>query len=246
MRADTQIKLARVKTALGLALLINAVFWCGSSGVYARWSGVPPAPSRAGAVGMTLGDPQFSYRFLALTLQSLGDGGADVTPLKDYDYPTLGRWFALLSGLDPVSDHVPMLAGWYFGATKVPKDAAVIANYLAVIGQDTAGEKWRWLAHAVFLAQHRAHDFDLALKLAHLLANMPNSAALPQWARQMPAFVLANKGDREAAREMMVNMLLTEKNMRREEVNTIRDALLRLGAAREDIDRIIRTREEGR
>ena len=238
-----QEELARIKAVLGLVLGLNVLFWCGSRDVYERWSGVPPVPSRNGAVMMTLGDPEFSYRSLALTLQNLGDLGVDVTPLKDYDYNALGKWFFLLNDLDPVSDHVPFIAAYYFGATHEPKKLPFVVDYLSAVGQVPIGEKWRWLAQAVYLAQHRMYDFDLALKLAYIMAKMPNSDAMPQWARQMPALVLEKKGDKEAARELMENMLLTQKNLSPEEINQSKAFLIeRMGVDPKEVDQIIRMR----
>ena len=238
-----QEKLTRIKMGLGLVLGLNLLFWCGSRDVYERWTGVPPVPNRGGAIMMTLGDPEFSYRSLALVLQNLGDVGAETTPLKDYNYQELGKWFFLLSGLDPVSDHVPMIAAYYFGATKVPKDAAVIVNYLSAVGQIPAGEKWRWLAQAVYMAQHRVYDFDLALKLAYKLVRMPNSSTFPPWAQDMPAYVMEKKGDRAAARELIENMLLTEKNMVPAEVNNLKLQLTeQLGVDPHEVEQIMRMR----
>lgn len=241
--ASLQAKLVTIKIILGFVLGLNLLFWCGSRDVYERWSGVPPVPSRTGAVMMTLGDPEFSYRTLAIILQNLGDVGRDVTPLRDYDYNALRKWFFLLWDLDPVSDHVPMVAAYYFGATKVPKDAANVVDFLEVAGSIPAGDKWRWLAQAVYLSQHRMYDMDLALKLAYRLAKMPNSVDMPQWARQMPAFVLQKKGDREAARALMEQMLATQGNLQPAEINTMKYFLINeIGVAPEEVDKIMRMR----
>jgi hypothetical protein len=239
-------KLTRVKIVLGLILVVNFLFWCGSRDVYERWSGVPPVPSRNGAVMMTLGDPEFSYRALSLMLQNLGDTGADTTPLKDYNYEQLGKWFSLLDSLDPVSDHVPFIAAYYFGATKVPKNMGYIVDYLGVIGQRHFGEKWRWLAYAVYAAQHRLYDSDLALKLAYILPKMPNSAEMPAWARDMPAFVLKNKGDKEAARELMENMLATSTYLSPDEIANLKFTLINdMGVDPREVEQATRMRGTG-
>jgi len=236
--------LSRVKIALGLIFGLNLVLWGVSQDIYARWDGVPPVPTRRGAVMMTLGDAEFSYRFLALALQNLGDVGRDVTPLKDYNYERLGRWFFLLHGLDPVSDHVPLVAAYYFGGTKVPRDAGVVVDYLRVAGAIPIGEKWRWLAHAAYLAQHRMHDLQLALKLAYQLAKMPNSDTMPQWARQMPAFILNERGDGEASRKLMENMLVTEKNAHPQEIGFMKSYLIeQLGVDPAEVEKLIRLRD---
>ncbi|MBU6475089.1 MAG: hypothetical protein KGL10_01505 [Alphaproteobacteria bacterium] len=240
-----QNRLHGIKLALAAALGANFLFWCGSQSVYERWSGVPPVPDRTGAVMMTLGDPEFSYRVLALSLQNLGNLGVDVAPLKDYDYRTLGKWFFLLSSLDPVSDHVPALAAYYFGATRAPSDVAVVVRYLAAVGQEPFGDKWRWLVQAVYLAQHRMYDENLALQLAEKLADMPQSVDMPAWARQMPAFVLEKKGDRAAARALMADMLRTQKNLSPEDIGNMTFFLVhQAGMSPQEVSRLLRRREE--
>ncbi|MFH1157892.1 MAG: hypothetical protein V1721_03280 [Pseudomonadota bacterium] len=238
--------LGLIRASLFIVLGLNAALWGASRDMYSGWEGVPPVPSRSGAVMMTLGDPEFSYRFLALVLQNLGNTGRDVVPLRSYDYEKLGRWFFLLHGLDPASDHVPMIAAYYFGGTRVPGDVAVVVDYLGVVGQLPVGEKWRWLAQAAYLARHRMHDLPLALKLAYRLSRMPGSDGFPQWARQMPAFILKEQGDREAARQMMEDMLVTEKTVHPEEINFMKAYLIeQLGADPDDVDRLMRMRKEG-
>lgn len=191
-----------------------------------------------------LGDPELSYRALALMLQNLGDVGVDTTPLKGYNYERLGRWFFLLDSLDPFSDHVPMIAAYYFGATRIPNDAAVVADYLGKVGQATAGEKWRWLAQAAYLAQHRMNNLDLALSFAYKLSRMGQAGVdMPQWARQMPAFILRTKGDKEAARQLMKNMLVTEKSAHPAEINFMQSYLIdELGVDPEEVRMLMRLR----
>jgi len=216
-----------VNVLIVVAALMNFVVWLGSSDIYARWDGVPPPPSRYSSVIMGLGDQEFAYRFGAITLQNLGDSGGQTTPLKDYDYNELGKWFDLLDQLDPVSDHVPMLAAFYFGATVVPKDVRIVYDYLSRVGNNPQGQKWRWLVHAIFLARHRLDDLDLALNLAYKLAKMqPVDDTLPGWARQMPALVLSAKGDHEDAKKIIENLLLSSQNFHPNEVNFMRDYLL--------------------
>jgi hypothetical protein len=137
-----------------------------------------------------------------------------------------------------------MLAAYYFGATRVSKDLGVIVDYLATIGQRPEEGKWWWLAQAAFIAQHRMYDFDLALSLAYKVVQLPDSDNLPQWARQMPAFVLARKGDKESARLLMEEMLLTQKNLSREEINNAKFFLINtLGVSAAEVNAILRKRE---
>lgn len=239
---------ARTKRLINVAALailgLNILFWVASSDIYAKWDGVPPVPTRDGALMMTLSDPQFSYRFGAITLQNLGDSGGQTTPLKDYDYQRLKGWFWLLNDLDPASNHVPMLAAYYFGGSRTPKDVAVIVDYLAAIGQNPVGNKWRWLVQAIFLARHRLYNTPLALDLAYKLAKMqPVGDTLPEWARQMPAFVLKEEGDKQAARKIVEDLLVSSRRFHPNEVNFMRSFLVeQLGADPKEVDQIIAMR----
>ncbi len=241
------------KSAVNFALLgavaLAVLFWQASSDIEARWAGVPPVPSVRTATLMTLGDTQLAYRSGALTLQMLGDGGGRIVPLKEYDYHKLGQWFDVLDALDPAADHVPMIAAYYFGATRVPGDIAVIVDYLGRIGDNPAGQKWRWLGHAAYLARHRLDNLDLALDLAYKLARIEplDGKALPIWARQMPAFLLNAQGDKQAARALIEEMLGSADDLHPNEVNFMKGYLVeQLGVPQQEIDRVLRMRHTAR
>lgn len=230
-----------------IALFINIALWFWSKDIYAKWDGVPPPPGKAGALAASLGDASLAYRAFGLMLQNLGDVGRDVTPLKGYNYVLLHDWFMLLHQLDPISDHMPMVAAYYFGGTRVPKDVREVIDYLAVAGEVRVGEKWRWLAHAAYLAQHRLGDTDMALDFAYKLTRMNQEGIeMPQWARQMPAFVLVSKGDNDAARSLMTNMLVTDTTQHPEEVEFMKSFLIeRLGMDPKEVEALVQMRGEG-
>lgn len=241
-------KIANTRIALLFIFGFTAMFWNVSSEMFPKWPGVPPVPTKEGAKAITLGDEEFSYRFLALILQNFGDMGVNITPLKDYNYQKLSEWFFLLNGLDEKSDHVPMLAAHYFGGTVVPEQAEEVVKYLEVAGDHPVGEKWRWLAHAAYLAQHRVGDIDLALSIAYKLQKMNiqhPELKMPQWARQMPAFILNNRGEKEASRKLMENFLITEKNIDPAEVNFMKLYLQEeFGMSKDYVDKLSRMRGE--
>lgn len=172
--------------------------------------GVAPTPAAAQAVA--LGDPQFLYRVFALRLLTAGDWDGRVVPLKDMDYDAVVAWLRATEALDPVSDLVPALAMHYFGQSQNPAQVAQVVGFLRGHGMHDPDRKWRWLAHAVFLARHRADDLPLALDLATELAALP-APEMPVWARQMPAFVLDAMGEKEAADLVMRAILATEPDL---------------------------------
>lgn len=234
-----------INIALAVLVIAHVALWWGASDFYARWAGVPPVPGERTATVMTLGDSQLAYRSGAITLQTLGDTGGEVTPLKSYNYVRLGEWFKHLHALDPAADHVPMLAAYYFGATRVVGDVKHIVDYLGAIGRNPVGEKWRWLAYATYLARYRMDDVQRALDLAYVLARMELlDDEMPIWARQMPAFILSAQGEKETARAMIEQMLATEESLHPNEVNFLKAHLIeQLGVPADEVEKLMRMRE---
>ncbi|MGH1398997.1 MAG: hypothetical protein ACRBCT_07265 [Alphaproteobacteria bacterium] len=191
-----------------LFLMIGGSLWTwqNTKNIQARWTNVPPTPKASFASSIGLGDAQFAYRIYSLMLQNSGNTGGRFVALKDYNYERLGKWFFLQNMLDSRSDFIPLLAAYYFGASQDSSKIRPVIEYLGVAGNSAEKEKWRWLAQAVYLARFKLKDTDLALKLAYKLAAIDNPD-MPIWARQMPANVLNQKGEKQAALEIITGIL---------------------------------------
>lgn len=224
------MKLASSRTSLWLhlifivILLCNFAFWAHARKIILEWDNVPPPPKEGLASFSGLGDDGISYRMAGYVLQNLGNVGGNFQPLKDYNYNYLGKWFFTAQSLDDRASYVPFLAAYYYGSIQddsVDKLDPVI-DYLAAEGQKPYPQKWRWLAQAVYLARFRQQDLHKALKLANILANLKTDTAT--WARQMPAFIHMQMGNKEAAYELMMHMLVSEKDhLHPNEVNAMRE-----------------------
>lgn len=207
-----------------LGFCISAIFlWFSTRALMPAWANVPPAPQAEKASLLTLGDQQLAYRYNAFLLQNMGYGLATDRSLSDYDYGRLKEWFFLQDNLDSISDVTPMLAAYYYGAVQDSEKMQYVVDYLAHAGKNPIKEKWRWLARAVFLARYEMQDIDKALDLSYLLAKNKNPN-LADWAVQMPAFILAEQGQSEAAYQIMANILESRYDkLHPNEVNFMRD-----------------------
>lgn len=205
-------RLASPVWLLALALLAQAAFWWGSRDLRGEQPVVPPPPSERAVAALAFGDRQFLYRALGLEVQNLGDTGGRFTPLARYDYRRLAGWFDRLDALDPRADYAPALAAHYYGQTPKSEDVRHVVAYLRRHAAGDPERKWRWLAHAAYLARHKVKDLDLALAVARELAGLA-VPGIPIWTKQMPAFVLAAAGDTEAARDLMAVLLATTKDL---------------------------------
>jgi hypothetical protein len=196
--------------AIFLILLgVMVVLWAPLKNIQSKWMNVPPAPGKGNASGIGLGDDEFAYRAYGIMLQNLGDSGGRVTSLNAYNYKSLGEWFFLLDDLNDKSSFAPYIAAYYYGAASDGKKIRPLISYLESVGDEPSNEKWRWLAQAVYLARYKLEDIPLALRLSKKLATMADQpgADMPNWTRQMPAFILNASGDKEAAYAIMVEIL---------------------------------------
>ncbi len=206
-----------------LFCIINCLFWVPNHKKQSSWANVPPIPSMETSKLFTLGDGQFAYRIYTIMLQNIGSTGGRGVALKQYDYAKLKDWFFLADNLDNQSDAMPMLAAQYFGAVDDKEKLNEIYDYLAVVGARPTGEKWRWLAHAVFIARHVAKDNEKALELAYILADNKNPK-LADWAKQMPAFILQDQGQADLSYNIMINILISNiETLHPNEINFMRD-----------------------
>lgn len=205
------------------ALVLNFAFWTHSHKILTKWNNVPPAPSASSLRMSSLGDPEIAYRLVGYFLQNTGNTGGNFEGLKYYDYAALEKWLSLTVDLDDKSNFVPFLAAYYFGALDdMPEKTKHLVNYLEMVGQADHPQQWRWLAQAVYQARYKMNDMPLALKLANKLANLNQDVA--PWGRQMPAFVQLEMGNKEAAYEIMRQMLISDgEKLHPNEVNFMVD-----------------------
>lgn len=205
-------------------IFMNVTLWASVRSEKIIWDNVPPTPSVQGALWGALGDKQLAYRSYGITVQNIGDTGGKITNLAEYDYEALGRWFRLAHQLDPDSSFMPFLAGYFFGAIRGhPDKLPPIIDYLELASGDGAGQKWRFLGQAAFLARFKMNDLDRALELANRLASFDNPD-MALWAKQMPVFILTAQGEKKAAYELMTTMLRSEgENLHPSEVNATLD-----------------------
>ena len=205
--ASQTSSLLKLYALLFIAVLLNIMIWFQVRPIKVEWKDVPPVPSITSALWSALGDKQLAYRGYGIMIQNMGDTGGAITNVADYDKEKLAEWFMLMHQLDPDASHIPRLAGFFFAAQRRnAKEIGPILDYLEVAAGHGEGQKWRFLAHAVFLARYRMEDMDRALGLAQKLASFKNPD-MPVWARQMNVFILTAQGEKEAAYNMMINLL---------------------------------------
>lgn len=199
-------------------LAAQVVFWSQTHSILPNMSIVPDVPGREVVKALSLGDEQFYFRVLALQIQNAGDTYGRFTPLKDYDYDKLSKWFSLLDTLDNTSDYIPSLATYYYSQTQNTPDVRYIVDYLSAHAERRVEQKWWWLIQAMYLANHKLEDKELALKVG---APLIDARGIPLWARHFPAFIYEQQGEMEQALYVMDHVLKNyeEEKLSREDFN---------------------------
>lgn len=223
-------------SVLALLVAVQWFFWQGiilhkgTEDEWVLWEGtrsnkpdlhiVPPVPTQRAVQALSLGDEQFYFRLKAFDIQNAGDTFGRTTPLKDYNYADLYKWWTILDSLDSRSNFVPPLVSYYYGSSQLPKrDLPYVIKYLEEHADTDPATKWWWYSQAVYHAKHRLEDLDLALRIAHKLAAIPEDVDAPLWVRQMPAFIEEAKGEYNTACKIILNIIRDQEGLKEGEIN---------------------------
>jgi hypothetical protein len=201
-----------------LFLLLQGIFWYKTNLIKPEMMIVPNVPGEATVKALSFGDEQLYFRVLALELQNMGDTYGRFTALKNYNYKKLAQWFTLMDSLDSQSNFIPSLASYYFSQTQNKPDVRYIVDYLDMHGSRDPAKKWWWLSQAVYLSNHVLNDKARALEISMKLAKAPGKD-IPLWARQMPAFIHEQLGEKDEALVIIQSIMQNEKNISDSELN---------------------------
>lgn len=197
----------RVKVLLVLALAgqltLQSMRPAGSP--EARALSEPPAASLLSVAA--LGEPVALARVLLLTLLA-HDKQPGVTMLyRELDYERVESWLARTLELDPLGQ-APLFAAsrLYAEVAKGERQRRMLEFVHAEFLRDPA-RRWPWLAYSVVVAKHKLGDIALARRYAHALRSHTSGHDVPDWARQMEVFILADMDELESARVLLGAML---------------------------------------
>lgn len=168
----------------------------------------PPVMSASWLTILAGGDRALVASVGMLWLQAIDQPPGRSVGFAKLDYAHLVDWLTRLLDFRPTAAY-PLLAGIrVYGEVADPERQRQMIAFTREAFREAPARRWRWQAHAVFVASHRLRDPALAFALADELAasvrSLPN---IPPWARQLDIFVRAGLGEREAAAVLLGALL---------------------------------------
>lgn len=187
------------------------------AGQLAWQSSRPPAPPQARALSepppagvlaaAALGEPVALARVLLLTLLAHDKQPGVALLYRELDYARVESWLTRSLELDP-RGQAPL-----FAASRLYADVAEGERQLRMLEfvhrefLRDPGRRWPWLAYGVVMAKHKVGDIALARRYAQALRLHTAGLDVPDWARQMEVFILADMDELESARVLLGAML---------------------------------------
>jgi hypothetical protein len=228
-------------------LLLQGAYWWHIREIMPEMAIVPDVPGEQTVHALSFGDEEVFFRLYAFNLQNAGDTFGRFTALYKYDYNKLYRWFLLLDEFNAESNYLPALATYYFAQTQNHADVRYMVNYLDAYTLGREKEKWWWVVQAVYMAQHKVGDLQLAQKMADRLQGVHG---IPIWAQQMPAFVHEARGEFGAALTIIEDILKHPEEYSESELTFMRyfvdERLGRLNEVEKEYEAAKKSKEEQR
>lgn len=196
-----------LRIALPVLLLVQLV-----------WHGLMPGP-RASVEPLGAPPPEPMMRLAALgeprTLAAAGllrlqfhdtQPGRSI-PFRELDYDRIRAWLERLLALAPDSDYPLLLAVRIYGQVDDPVRQRKMLDFVRAAFLENPRDRWRWLAEAIIIAEHRLDAPRLALDYARLLNRHTRPGEIPYWARDLQVLLLQDLGEFESARILIGGML---------------------------------------
>lgn len=188
----------------------------------ARESALPAAPDTLTAQALSLGDPAWLSRALALWLQNFDFQPGISLPLAQLDYAAVGGWLDLQLALDPDNDY-PLLAALHlYGSTSDKARVRWMLDWVRRTFAEAPATRWRYMAEASVKAKHALGDMALAREIADELNRGTRDIPMPGWARQMGIFLRADMGQLAEARALLGALIESGAVQRAEELHFLR------------------------
>ena len=126
------------------------------------------------------------------------------------DYDLLLEWLEVITRLNTESEYPMLLATRVYSQTTDKNQLRKLLYYIDNTFMKNPQLFWRNQAEATVIAKHKLGDLKLALALAENISRVPETKAIPQWARDLHFLLLADLNEYESSIAIIQAMLQTD------------------------------------
>jgi hypothetical protein len=191
-----------------IAGFLAQIYWhFYSEGPEIRQETLPDVPKINTLRLFGLDDNLAMSKLLMLWLQAFDNQPGISIPFSELDYDKTIDWLETILVMDPQAQYPLLAASRIY--TVVPDEQRQrkmleFVNEQFLLDPDS---RWKWQAHAVYMAKHRLKDFELALRYARTLTKYATGDNIPHWAKQMEIYVLEDMGELESAKVLIGGLI---------------------------------------
>lgn len=191
-----------------LLILVLQIVWASlRMSPTAEVSDLPEPPATSYLRFSGLGDEIFLSKVLTLWLQAHDYQPGISLSFHEMDYDRLIGWLDTVLSLDAKAQYPLLLASRVYAEVNDAKRQRKMLAFIKRKFEELPDERWRWMAHAVYVAKHRLRDQELALGFARSLSRNVSQDTVPFWARQMHIYILEDMGRIEAAKILLGGLI---------------------------------------
>lgn len=172
-----------------------------------RLRALAPPPAEGVLRLLALGEPRTLAAAGVLRLQFHDTQPGLSIPFRELDYGRVRGWLGRLLELAPASDYPLLLAVRIYAQVDDAARSREMLEFVRTAFVQRPRARWRWLAEATIIAQHRLGSPRLALEYARLLHGHTRPGEIPHWARDLQLLLLQELGELESARILIGGML---------------------------------------
>ncbi len=186
----------------------------------------------------SLGSEKLYSYFLILKLQLHDNQVGKNIAYNRLDYERLSAWLKSIYRINPDSDYPAFLASRVYSQVKDPAKIRLMIKLIIDLFEHNPLQHWRRMTEASLLAKHQLKDLEFALELAERVAELPHSADIPYWARDMRLILLDELNQYQSAIILISSLLQSDEIKDPGERKFLQDRLLKIRQSMLDIKQI--------
>jgi len=192
---------------------------------------LPPTPSLTALQLVSLGEPIALSKLLLLYVQSFDDQPGVHAAFGQLDFKRVQSWLELTLQLDPRGQYPLFLASHVYGESGEPAKQRMMGAFIYRQFFADPNRRWESLANSAIRIRHRLDDLAQAEVYAQAIREHATGTNVPDWAKQMDIFMLADLQKYDQALTLLDELLHSGQITDAAELRFLQDRRAQFAAA---------------